>query len=81
MTDNNKKWLGTILVLSSVSLNSLNTPDWQEYVYPMNLYVSLLGSVILLWVSQKQKDLPYVVLNLTVLSIYVVAIINSFRFI
>ncbi len=81
MTDNGRKWLGTILVLSSVALNSLNTPEWQKYVYPLNLYVSLFGSFILLWVSQRQKDIPYIVLNITVMSIYIMAIFNSFRFI
>ncbi len=81
MTDNGKKWLGTILILLSVALNSFNTPDLQKYVYPLNLYVSFTGSLVLLWVSKKQKDLPYVVLNVTVMNIYVVAIWNSFKFI
>lgn len=81
MTDNGKKWLGTVLILISVALNSFNNPDLQKYVYPLNLYVSLLGSLVLLWVSKKQKDLPYVVLNVTVLNIYIIAIWNSFKFI
>jgi len=81
MTDNGKKWLGTVLILASVGLNSLNTPDLQKYVYPLNLYVSCLGSIVLLWVSKKQKDMPYIILNVTVMNIYVLAIWNSFKFI
>ncbi len=80
MTDNGRKWLGTILILASVGLNSLNTPEFQKYVYPLNLYVSLLGSLTLLWVSKKQKDTPYMVLNLTVMTIYLAAIYNSFQY-
>ena len=80
MTDSSQKWLGTALILSSVGLNTLNTPEYQQYVYPLNLYVSLFGSMVLLWVSKKQKDLPYVILNLVVMTMYTAGIYNSFKF-
>ena len=72
------KWVGTILLLLGVTLNTLNTPQWQEIVYPYNLYVSLAGSFSLLIVARVQKDVPYQMLNLIVMVMYLVGIWNSF---
>lgn len=71
------KWIGTFLLLLGVTLNTLNTPQWQEIVYPYNLYVSLLGSLSLLIVARCQRDIPYQILNLTVMIMYLIGIWNA----
>ena len=80
MSDKNMKlvkWIGTALLLLGVTLNTLNTPQWQEIVYPYNLYVSLAGSLSLLIVARVQKDIPYQVLNLVVMVMYIIGIWNA----
>ena len=71
------KWIGTVLLLGGVTLNTLNTPQWQDIVYPYNLYVSLLGSISLFIVAKCQKDVPYQILNLTVMVMYLIGIWNA----
>lgn len=72
------KWFGTIFLLCGVALNTLNTPEWQQYVYPFNLYVSLAGSLMLLMVARIQNDLPYMVLNSIVMLMYIVGVYHAF---
>jgi len=71
------KWIGTALLLVGVTLNTLNTPQWQDLVYPYNLYVSLAGSISLLIVARCQKDIPYQILNAVVLVMYLIGIWNA----
>ena len=71
------KWIGTILLLAGVTLNTLNTPQWQAIVYPYNLYASLGGSFMLLVVARIQNDLPYMILNMLVMVMYIAGVYNS----
>jgi len=72
------KWLGIVFLLTGVTLNTLNTPEFQQYVYPLNLYVSLAGSMLLFTVARQQDDVPYQILNAVVLTMYLVGIWNAF---
>ena len=72
------KWLGIIFLLTGVTLNTLNTPEYQQYVYPFNLYVSLFGSILLFTVARQQDDVAYQILNLVVMIMYLVGIWNSY---
>lgn len=72
------KWVGTLLVVLGVALNVLNNPELQEYVYPNNLYINLLGGFLLLAGALVQRDWQYVALNTIVSSTYVFGVINVF---
>jgi len=72
------KWLGTILIIVGVTLNVLNNPELQEFIYPYNLYINTIGGTLLLYGALVQKDWPYVALNALVTSVYVGGVINVF---
>ena len=70
------KWMGTLFLILGVTLNTLNTPQWQEIVYPHNLFISLFGSSILLLVAKLDNDMPYVALNSLVMMLYMAGVYN-----
>lgn len=72
------KWLGSILLLIGVTLNILNNPELQEYVYPWNLIVNLFGCTFLLIAALSQRDKPYIILNAILGIGYVLGVINAF---
>jgi hypothetical protein len=60
------KWIGSILILGGAFMNVLNNPELQQYVYPWNLYVNLIGCAFLLHASVLERDKPYILLNLLI---------------
>jgi hypothetical protein len=72
------KWIGSLLLLVGVSLNILNNPELQQYVYPWNLMVNLSGCGFLLFSALSQRDVPYVVLNGVLGAGYSLGVLNAF---
>jgi hypothetical protein len=72
------KWIGSLLLLIGVSLNILNNPELQQYIYPWNLVVNLGGCGLLFFSSLLQKDRPYLLLNGVLGVGYSLGILNAF---
>lgn len=65
------KWVGTIFIVLAMMLTALN-------IYPLNLYVILVGSVLWVYVGIKWRDNSIILLNALGFVIYFMGIINSF---
>jgi len=77
-TINKIKWWATALLLVGVSLNILNNPELQEYVYPYNLYLNSVGCVGLFACAVLQGDRPYMALNGILGLGYLIGVFNVF---
>ena len=77
-TINKVKWWATSILLVGVSLNILNNPELQGYVYPYNLYLNSIGCVSLFWCAVLQKDRPYIALNGILGLGYLLGVLNVF---
>lgn len=66
------KWLGTILCLAGIGLTSFN-------VYPINILLSLVGSVLWTFAGWAQKDMPLFLVELVAVIFYVAGVIALFR--
>ena len=65
------KWLGTILCLIGIALTSFN-------IYPINIVLSLVGSVLWTFAGWAQKDTPLFLVELVAVIFYVAGIITLF---
>ena len=65
------KWLGTILCLSGIGLTSFN-------IYPINILLSLVGSVLWTLAGWIQKDIPLFLVEIVAVIFYVAGVIAFF---
>jgi hypothetical protein len=65
------KWLGTILCLTGIALTSFN-------IYPINILLSLVGSVLWTFAGWAQKDTPLFLVELVAVIFYIAGIITFF---
>ena len=65
------KWLGTILCLAGIALTSFN-------VYPINIVLSLIGSVLWTFAGWAQKDTPLFLVELVAVIFYIAGILTLF---
>ena len=63
------KWSGTILCLLGIGLTSFN-------VYPMNVFLSLIGSGLWTWAGYKQSDAPLVLVEGVAVTLYFIGVIT-----
>ena len=66
------KWLGTILCLMGVGLTSFN-------IYPINIVLSFIGSVLWTFAGWAQKDTPLFLVELVAVIFYIAGIITFFN--
>jgi hypothetical protein len=66
------KWLGTILCLAGIALTSFN-------IYPINIVLSLIGSVLWTFAGWAQKDTPLFLVELVAVIFYIAGIITLFN--
>ena len=57
------KWTGTILCLTGICLTSFN-------VYPLNIFLSLIGSALWTWAGWLQRDTPLVLVEGVAVTLY-----------
>jgi hypothetical protein len=62
------KWLGTILCLSGICLTSFN-------IYPLNILLSLVGSVLWTLAGWIQKDIPLFLVEFVAVVFYIAGVI------
>ena len=58
------KWLGTILCLLGIGLTSFN-------IYPLNIFLSLVGSGLWTYAGYLQKDKPLFLVEFVAVIMYV----------
>ena len=63
------KWLGTILCLTGICLTSFN-------VYPLNIFLSLIGSGLWTWAGIKQNDAPLTLVEGVAVALYLTGVIT-----
>lgn len=63
------KWLGTVLCLVGIALTSFN-------VYPLNVFLSLIGSALWTWAGYLQDDLPLILVEAVAVSLYLIGAIT-----
>lgn len=63
------KWLGTILCLGGIALTSFN-------IYPINILLSLVGSVLWTFAGWAQKDIPLFLVELVAVIFYIAGVIT-----
>jgi hypothetical protein len=66
------KCLGTILCLAGIGLTSFN-------IYPINIVLSLIGSVLWTFAGWAQKDTPLFLVELVAVIFYIAGIITLFN--
>lgn len=66
------KWLGTLLCLVGIGLTSFN-------IYPINILLSLAGSVLWTFAGWAQKDIPLFLVELVAVIFYVAGVITLLR--
>lgn len=75
MTDHRKntlkaiKWTGTILCLLGIGLTSFN-------IYPLNVFLSLIGSALWTWAGWLQRDTPLVLVEGVAVTLYFIGAIT-----
>lgn len=62
------KWAGTILCLIGIGLTSFN-------VYPLNVFLSLVGSALWTWAGLKQNDTPLALVEGVAVIFYLTGVI------
>jgi len=62
------KWIGTILCLTGICLTSFN-------VYPLNIFLSLIGSGLWTWAGYMQKDMPLILVEAVAVILYTTGVI------
>ena len=65
------KWLGTLLCLTGICLTSFN-------VYPINIVLRLLGSILWTYAGWKQQDMPLFLVEVVAVVFYVAGVIALF---
>ena len=63
------KWTGTILCLTGICLTSFN-------VYPLNVFLSLIGSALWTWAGWVQRDTPLVLVEGVAVTLYFIGVIT-----
>ncbi len=63
------KWLGTILCLTGIALTSFN-------IYPLNIVLSLIGSLLWTVAGFLQKDPPLILVEAAAVGLYFMGIIT-----
>lgn len=63
------KWTGTVLCLVGIALTSFN-------VYPLNVFLSLVGSALWTWAGYLQDDLPLILVEAVAVSLYLIGAIT-----
>lgn len=69
MSSNEIKWIGTLLCLVGIALTSFN-------VYPLNVFLSLVGSALWTWAGYLQDDLPLILVEGVAVSLYLIGAIT-----
>lgn len=63
------KWSGTILCLSGIALTSFN-------IYPLNIFLSLVGSFLWAVTGVLQKDVPLFLVEAVAVAFYLAGVIT-----
>lgn len=63
------KWSGTLLCLAGIGLTSFN-------IYPLNIFLSLVGSALWTWAGWAQKDVPLFLVEAVAVAFYVAGVIT-----
>lgn len=63
------KWAGTILCLIGIGLTSFN-------VYPLNIFLSLIGSALWTVAGWIQRDTPLVLVEAVAVAFYLAGVFN-----
>lgn len=63
------KWAGTILCLLGIGLTSFN-------IYPLNVFLSLIGSALWTWAGWMQRDTPLVLVEGVAVTLYFIGAIT-----
>ena len=63
------KWTGTILCLTGICLTSFN-------VYPLNIFLSLIGSGLWAWAGIQQNDAPLTLVEGVAVALYLTGVIT-----
>jgi drug/metabolite transporter (DMT)-like permease len=63
------KWLGTILCLTGIALTSFN-------IYPLNIFLSLIGSFLWAVAGLLQRDPPLFLVEIVAVVIYILGVIT-----
>lgn len=66
------KWTGTILCLIGIGLTAYN-------IYPANIFLSLVGSVLWAWAGIYQRDVPLVIVEGVAVALYAIGVVNWMR--
>ena len=69
MSSNYIKWTGTLLCLVGIALTSFN-------VYPLNVFLSLVGSALWTWAGYLQDDLPLILVEAVAVTLYLIGAIT-----
>ena len=63
------KWAGTILCLVGIGLTSFN-------IYPLNIFLSLIGSALWTVAGWIQRDTPLVLVEAVAVAFYLAGVFN-----
>jgi len=63
------KWVATCLCLIGIALTSYN-------IYPMNIVLSAVGSVMWAWAGWKQRDNPLLIVEVVAVFFYISGMIS-----
>ena len=63
------KWIGTILCLAGIGLTSFN-------IYPLNIFLSLIGSALWTVAGLLQKDAPLFLVEAVAVVFYIAGVIH-----
>ena len=69
MSSNHIKWAGTVLCLVGIALTSFN-------VYPLNVFLGLVGSALWTWAGSLQNDLPLILVEAVAVTLYLIGAIT-----
>jgi hypothetical protein len=69
MSGNQIKWAGTVLCLVGIALTSFN-------VYPLNVFLSLVGSALWTMAGILQKDMPLILVEAVAVILYLSGVIT-----
>jgi len=69
MSGNQIKWAGTVLCLVGIALTSFN-------VYPLNVFLSLVGSALWTMAGILQRDTPLILVEAVAVILYLSGVIT-----